>query len=173
MKKRIKILIFTLIIGSTIIWKSFSTEAFPYDWDRTNNPNVDFASGLKINIKDDSNWLKRLLNLFMPSTTPEDTIYWSVDSPSFLFYLKTVINLLLSFVSLIALIFLIFAFYMIFFKKDDAGINTAKQMIKWITIALVVIWLSRIVVSFLFRFENKNTEDLWYHNNTEIITSLT
>jgi hypothetical protein len=61
---------------------------------------------------------------------PNDAMYGSVDSPSFLFYLKTVVNLLLSFVSLIALIFLIYAFYMIFFKKDDAGINTAKQMIK-------------------------------------------
>lgn len=170
MKKRAKILVFTLIAGSTIIWKSFSTEPFPYSWiSIPNDENTDFATDLKTWIWEPNNGLHNLLMLFMPN----DTMYGSVNSPSFLFYLKTIVNLLLSFVSLIALIFLIYAFYMIFFKKDDAGINTAKQMIKWIAVALVVIWLSRIVVSFLFRFENKNTEDLWYHQNTEIVTSLT
>lgn len=170
MKKRTKIVIFTLMIWFSFIWKSFASQAFPYSWIVIwNNQNTDFATDLKTGIWESSNWLHNLLMLFMPN----DAMYGSVDSPSFLFYLKTIVNLLLSFVSLIALIFLIYAFYMIFFKKDDAGITTAKQMIKWIAIALVVIWLSRIVVSFLFRFENKNTEDLWYHQNTEIVNSLT
>ena len=158
------------MIWFTFIWKSFSTEPFPYSWITIlSGQNTDFATDLKTEIWESNNGLHNLLMLFMPN----DAMYGSVDSPSFLFYLKTVVNLLLSFVSLIALIFLIYAFYMIFFKKDDAGINTAKQMIKWIAVALVVIWLSRIVVIFLFRFENKNTENLWYHNNPGIVNSLT
>ena len=56
---------------------------------------------------------------------------------------------------------------MIFFKKDEAGITTAKQIIKGVVIALFVIWLSRIVVSFLFRFEKENTQNVWY-NDTQI-----
>lgn len=117
-----------------------------------------------------NNWLSRLLSIFMPNSTMYDDGSW----PSILFYLKTVVNLLLSFVSLIALILIIYAFYMIFFKKDEAGVTTAKQIIKWVIIALFVIGLSRIVVSFLFRFQSENTANLWYkNNNTEITNNLT
>ena len=170
MKNIKKILIATLISATTIIGINFAIEPFPYTWfDISSNQNTDFSEELKSNISDENNGFYRLFHLFMPN----DSMYWSSNNPSFLFYLKTIVNLLLSFVSLIALILMIYAFYMIFFKKDEAGFTTAKQMIKWIVIALVVIGLSRIVVSFLFRFENKNTENLWYHHNTEIVTSLT
>ena len=170
MKNIKKILIATFIWATTIIGINFAIEPFPYTWfDISSDQNTDFSDELKSNISDENNGFYRLFHLFMPN----DSMYWWSNSPSFLFYLKTIVNLLLSFVSLIALILMIYAFYMIFFKKDEAGFTTAKQMIKWIAIALVVIGLSRIVVSFLFRFENKNTENIWYHDNTEIVTSLT
>ena len=147
------------------------SQQFPYEWIEIAPWTVDtsFSNILSEWIDDSENWIKRLLQLFMPNSAMYDNWAW----PSLLFYLKTVVNLLLSFVSLIALILVIYAFYMIFFKKDEAGITTAKQVIKWVVIALFVIWLSRIVVSFLFRFEKENTQNVWYHDNTEIVTSLT
>lgn len=153
---------------------SFSDD-FPYTWIDVNpwTMDTDFSNIIKNWINEDNNnWFYRLLRAFMPKT---DMYMQDGDNePSFIFYLKTIVNLLLSFVSFIALIFVIYAFYMIFFKKDEAGITTAKQIIKWVIIALFVIWLSRIVVSFLYRFEKENTQNLWYEQNShEISTSLT
>ena len=179
--KFIQKLIFSIIITSaTYLWIWFcqwtmgSSVDFPYSdnnmWWINDNMNLDISSILKNSIDVDwQNWFKRLLNLFMP----DNTIYNWGNWPSILFYIKTIVNFLLWFISLIALILLIYAFYMIFFKKDEAGITSAKQTIKWVAIALVVIWLSRIIVSFLFRFENENTQNLGYkRNNIEIVTSL-
>ena len=161
------------IITTWIIWLWLvSAIDFPYSGGNgsPSDVNLDFHTMIKNNIQETDNWLNRLLDLFMPDNTIYDEWNW----PSIIFYLKFIVNLLLSFVSLIALILTIFAFYMIFFKKDEAGITTAKQMLKWIAIALVVIWLSWIIVSFLYRFEKENTDNLWYQpNNTEIMTSLT
>ncbi len=169
MKNFTKILISIFISMVSFIGINIAAVDFPYtETDFPTNQNTDFSSDLKSNIADEHNWFYLLFHMFMPN----DSMYWWSNSPSFLFYLKTIVNLLLSFVSLIALILMIYAFYMIFFKKDEAGFTTAKQMIKWIAIAIVVIWLSRIIVSFLFRFENKNTQNIWY-NNSEITTNLT
>lgn len=179
MKHFKKFIIWSILLSITCILNSFCFADdglslwtdFPYEiWDDVGwEVNIDISDMLKTEINKDENWLKRLLILFMPN----DSMYGSSTSPSFLFYLKTVVNLLLSFVSLIALILTIYAFYMMFFKKDEAGRTTAKQMMKWIVIALAVIWFSWIIVSFLYRLEEENTQNLWYNNNTEITTSLT
>ena len=154
-KKWIIIFILTRIIW---LWTTFSAENFPYSNGNdpvTDNVDLNFSETLKSWLQDDQNILSRLLWYFMPNSA----IYMSDNwHPSILTYLKSIVNLLLSFVSLIALILLIFAFYMIFFRKDDAGVKTAIQMIKWIVIALVIIWLSWIIVSFLYRFQNENTQ---------------
>lgn len=149
---------------------SFSDE-FPYSWININEWTIDtdFSNIINPYKEESNNWLQQLLQLFMPNN---DMYGWE-EQPSFIFYLKTVINLLLSFVSFIALIFVIYAFYMMFFKKDEAGWTTAKQVIKGVVIALLIIWFSRIVVSMLYRFEKENTQTVWYHNNPEIVTSLT
>jgi len=172
--KTIKKLTFSLVTLGSFIWMWFSAQNFPYTeitvpWENT-PVDIDISTIIKeeiinddLNTPDSKNWLNRILKIFMPNTA----MYMWSEWPSILFYLKTIVNLLLSFISLISLILLIFAFYMIFFKKDEAGITTATQIIKWVVIALVVIWLSRIVVSFLFRFENENTQDLWYHNTIQ------
>lgn len=151
-----------------------SNSYFPYSWTTLpipNSPvNIDIPNIITGTIEDSDNGLNKLLNVFMPNSSMYDDGSW----PSILFYLKTIVNLLLSFVSLIALILIIYAFYMIFFKKDEAGTTMARQIIKWVVIALFVIWLSRIVVSFLYRFQNENTKNLWYKNsNTEITNNLT
>lgn len=148
------------------------SQPFPYSWiDITPGAlETDFPEILDPHNEGWSNWFQQLLSIFMPNSA----MYDSGDWPSFIFYLKTVVNLLLWFVTFIALILIIYAFYMIFFKKDEAGITTAKQVIKWVIIALLIIWFSWIIVSFLYRFEDENTQNIWYNNNsTEITTSLT
>ena len=182
--KIIKSIIIYLIIMTTLISKWFCDGVIPstdsyFPFSGTTLPNaaspieIDIPKIITWDIADQENGINGLLNVFMPNHEMYDGWEW----PSVLFYLKTIVNLLLSFVSLIALILMIYAFYMIFLKKDEAGITTAKQIIKGVIIALFVIWLSRIVVSFLFRFENKNTENVWtqtwYNNDTQIVSSLT
>lgn len=172
-----KSLLYLTITISTFIWfwhcQEFpsSDNFFPYSGTTipsTTTPiDTDFTTIITGSMQESENWLNRLLHLFMPNS---DMIGW-YENPSFLFYLKTIVNLLLSFVSLIALILLIYAFYMIFFKKDETGMKNAVQIIKWVVIALFVIWLSRIIVSFLFRFEKENTQDVWY-NNTHIQSNI-
>lgn len=164
--KNIKRIIFSLIAFTiSIAWICTSEDInFPYNgwiWNWWNWSSIDlnFWPTLKNSISytangEQTNWLSKILEIFMP----RNILYLEWWNPSILFYLKTIVNMLLSFVSLIALILMIYAFYMIFFKKDDAGISTARQMIKWIVIWLAVIGFSRIVVSFLFRFEWTSTD---------------
>lgn len=170
----IKNLIFSIVTTIALIWiwycADFRYTGITIPWDNT-PVDIDFSTMIKENIQDEDdnkNWLNRLLNLFMPNRAMYDEGNW----PSVLFYLKTIINYLLWFVSLIALILMIYAFYMIFFKKDEAGVTSAKQIIKWVVIALLIIWLSRVIVSFLFRFEKENTQDIWYNDNIQIHSNI-
>jgi len=144
----------------------FSGASIPGTWSPVE---IDIPKIITWDMADQENGINKLLNVFMPNSAMYDEWQW----PSVLFYLKTIVNILLSFVSLIALILVIYAFYMIFFKKDESGITTAKQIIKGVVIALFVIWLSWIVVSFLFRFENENTQNISYQNDINITNSLT
>jgi hypothetical protein len=51
---------------------------------------------------------------------------------------------------------LIYAFYMMFFSKEESGMTKAKQVLKWVIIALIVMWLSRFVVSMIFWIQSNS-----------------
>jgi NADH:ubiquinone oxidoreductase subunit 6 (subunit J) len=51
---------------------------------------------------------------------------------------------------------LIYAFYMMFFSKEESGMTKAKQVLKWVAIALVVMWLSRFIVSMIFWIQSSS-----------------
>ena len=72
--------------------------------------------------------------------------------PKAIIYLKFIINLLLSLVSFIALVVIIYAFYMMFFTEDAKGIEKVKKSLTGVVIALVIMGLSRLIVSFIFDF---------------------
>ena len=169
--KTIKKLILIIPIIITYIGVGFWWVAFPYSGTETpigiSPINIDIPSIITGNLEDNENVLNKLLWLFMP----DNSIYDEGNWPSVLFYLKTIVNLLLWLVSLVAFIITIYAFYMMFFKKDEAGWTNAKQIIKWVFIALLIIWLSWIAVSFLFRFEKENTQNLSY-DNTKIQSNI-
>jgi hypothetical protein len=77
-------------------------------------------------------------------------------SPKFwspaLWYVQMIINRLLWLVSFIALVVSIFAFYQIFFNKWEEWVTKAKKMLTWVWIALAIMWLSWIIISFFFYF---------------------
>jgi NADH:ubiquinone oxidoreductase subunit 6 (subunit J) len=70
----------------------------------------------------------------------------------------------LSLISFIALVMTIYTFYMMFFTDNDAWIKKAKWNLIWIFIALGVIWLAWIIVSFIFRWY----QSLWKDKENEI-----
>lgn len=84
--------------------------------------------------------------------------FWLDDSKwrdlKFIDYVRAIINMALWLLSLVALIMTIYTFYMIFFSKDDAGVKKARENLTGIFIALAVIWLAWIIISFIFRLYN-------------------
>ena len=82
----------------------------------------------------------------------------------FLDYARAIINMALGLVAFIALIMSIYTFYMMFFSENEAGIKKAKWNLIGIFIALAIIWLSWLIVSFIFRWY----ENSWYNRQDEI-----
>ncbi len=141
------ILISLVMIWITSFWFS---EDFYYDYDQTSTAiwdETEIGNIIQtdvINNTDSS--LNRLLDLFNLS---QQDWYGSWTSKA-IYYAKMIINMLLSFVSLIALVMVIFAFYLMFFSTHESGITKAKQMLKWVAIAITIMWLSWFIVSFIF-----------------------
>ena len=97
-------------------------------------------------VNNDDSVLNKLLDLFQLS----DQSRYDAWTSKAVYYAKMIVNMLLSLVSLIALIMLIVAFYMMFFSKHESGMTKAKQMMKWIALAITIMWLSWFIVSFIF-----------------------
>ena len=105
----------------------------------------------------------RLLEVFWLDTTKE-------NDHKFLDYARAIINMALWLVSFIALIMTIYTFYMMFFTDNDAWIKKAKWNLVGIFIALGILWLAWIVVSFIFwRYQSNWKEkenDIFYKDWT-------
>lgn len=65
-------------------------------------------------------------------------------------YINMIINMALWLTSFISLILIMFAFYLMFFQKGEEGFAKAKKILIGVGIALVVMALSRLIVSFFF-----------------------
>lgn len=147
--KFIKKIILISIVLSWIISFWF-TEEFYYDynqgstaiWDETEIWNIIQTD--VINNNDSS--LNKLLELFQLS----DKQRYNSWTSKAIYYAKMIVNLLLWLVSLIALVMLIFAFYLMFFSTQESGMTKAKQVLKWVAIAITIMWLSWFIVSFIF-----------------------
>jgi NADH:ubiquinone oxidoreductase subunit 6 (subunit J) len=50
----------------------------------------------------------------------------------------------------------IYAFYMIFFLKDETGITKAKQILKWVIIAITIMGLSWFIVSMIYWIQSNS-----------------
>ena len=171
MRKRFKKLIIIWIailslwvIYCPTIWVYHPSEAvdFPYNNTRTWR-NIDECRDLwnctnlsdKIDITDQHSIINRLLSVFWLDS---NTFNWD---HKFIYYAKAILNLALWLLSMIALVMTIYTFYMMFFTENEAWIKKAKWNLIGIFIALAIIWLSWLIVSFIFR---------WYQSNWQ--TSL-
>lgn len=105
---------------------------------------------------DSSSLLNRLLSVF---NLDSERYKWV---PKFILYVKFIVNLWLGLLSFVALVMLIYTFYMIFFWKSEDWIKTAIWNLKGIFIALAVMWLSRLIVSFIFWWYKAN----WQNDTT-------
>ncbi len=80
--------------------------------------------------------------------------FLKVDYPSQqreTFFIKNVFNWFLAIIGMVALIVLIYAFYqMLTAEWSEEKLKEARKIMIGATIALLVIWLSRFIVSFLF-----------------------
>lgn len=167
--------IFTLL-GSTFIlaWTLCLADQTPFYYNYNSGwqwqLNTDIGSMVKTDtVQDSENSFQKLLSLFRLSSQD----WYDSGTSKAIYYIKMIVNMLLSLTAFISLIMIIYAFYMIFFTKEDSGVTKAKQVLKWVAIALIVMWLSRFIVSFLFWFEQWATtqSNITLNNQIHSITS--
>lgn len=158
-KKIIKTFLTTTILSIFMLWISFwvwsylefekdSELPFGKDWENPNQ-NVEMENPWELVDKWENSIIVRLLDVFWldSSTTNEH---------KFIDYARAILNMALWLISIIALIMTIYTFYMMFFTDNEAWIKKAKWNLVGIFIALAIIWLAWIIVSFIF---------WWYQNN--------
>jgi hypothetical protein len=143
-----------IFICSSVSLVTFAIdEPFPYDvQSNTQLLGQDETTDLSTLIKEDAvtpsdGILQTLSKFFRVSGTsynPDNT-----GSPA-LNYVKWLLNMVLGLVSFIALVLVIFAFYLIFFSKDEEGIKKAKKILTGVAIALAIMGVSRLIVSYFF-----------------------
>jgi hypothetical protein len=85
----------------------------------------------------------------------------------FIDYARAIINMALWLVAFIALLMSIYTFYMMFFSENEAGIKKAKWNLVGIFIALGILGLAWIIVSFIFRWYQSNRKE----NETNLLPS--
>ena len=171
-KKISRFTIFTLrasiLFNSFCLWQwkiGLLESDFPYGSESINSLNCDENTDLWncTSIKEDKEkwWeqtiIRKLLGVFGLDTDANKDL-------KFIDYAKAILNMALSLISFIALVMTIYTFYMMFFTDNDAWIKKAKWNLIWIFIALGVIWLAWIIVSFIFRWY----QSLWKDKENEI-----
>lgn len=75
-------------------------------------------------------------------------------------YVTMILNMVLWLTSFISLILILFAFYLMFFQKWEKWFAKAKKILIGVAIALVIMALSRLIVSFFFEVYNAQTSNI-------------
>jgi len=150
-----KIILISLTTISIISFWFSQDFYYDYDSNSTTPNNTEIWSIIQTDvINDQESSLNKLLELFQLSNKDRYQNGWWTSKA--IYYAKMIVNLLLSFVSLIALVMLIYAFYLMFFSTQESGMTKAKQMLKWIAIAITIMWLSWFIVSFIFWIQQES-----------------
>jgi len=127
--------------GFLDIWQNLD-ENFPIGTEYQKDPNANL--GEQVTIKEEGSIINRLLKVFNLDRVSQG------DDHKFLNYVKAILNVALWLLSMVALIMTIYTFYLMFFTENDAGIKKAKWNLVGIFIALAIVWLSWLIVSFIF-----------------------
>lgn len=132
-------------------WQGGLMDTMPYEWVSTpTTSTTELWEGVSIK-ENDKTIIVRLLDVFWLDNSIEE---WR--DLKFIDYARAIVNMALWLIAFIALIMSIYTFYMMFFTENEAGIKKAKWNLVGIFIALAIIWMAWIIVSFIFR---------WYQNN--------
>ena len=130
-------------------------------WQRGDNMDTDFWLLIRENtVEPWESILNRTLEIF---NLNNETRYSGPKKA--LAYAKYLINYALTFVAVIALCLLMYSFYCVV-VGDENQIDKAKWYLKWIAIAIVVMWLSWLITSLIFRLYDDVAKD-----ETQTITS--
>lgn len=114
----------------------------------------------RVSVKEDNNTIiVRLLEVFWLDNSTDRT-----RDLKFIDYARAIINMALWLVAFIALIMSLYTFYLMFFSDNEAGIKKAKWNLVGIFIALAILWLAWIIVSFIFRWYQSN----WKENENDL-----
>ena len=147
------LLLFTLFGVSTCLWqldfKIWDNSDFYYNQTSDTESTTNLAQVIKsdsiVNNNKQQTLLYKIRQYFR--LTWNDT--YDQDKPA-TWYITMIMNMALWLTSFISLILIIFAFYLMFFQKQEEWFAKAKKILIWVAIALVVMWLSWVIVSFFF-----------------------
>lgn len=153
-----QIFFFTIrLMCISILWICFIAQAFDIwffynDRDYTNiptNTSSTYVGGIikSGTVIDDSLTVRLIQRFYDPNFDP------TISQPA-IYYIKFLVDVALSFIAFIALCFLIYYLYIIFLSDSDAGIEQAKGYALNAFVAICLIGLSRIIVSFAFYLYN-------------------
>lgn len=166
LSKKFKLSIILLGIISIILPISFSlaqnSESFFYgdEYEGTfmdSEQKTDLAKVIKddsVNTNDDT-LLYKIRQYFR--LTGNET--YDQDKPA-TGYVTMILNMVLWLTSFVSLILILFAFYLMFFQKGEEWFAKAKKILIGVAIALVVMALSRLIVSFFFEVYNAQTSNI-------------
>ena len=184
MKKLLK----RITVLSILLISMIGLNIYAFWWENkfyyTDGPSVKDSEKLETDywklIKDDAVWaegwewtstdqskslLVRSLDVFKLNSTVKSWRYKWVQKA--LYYAQFLINYALSFVAFIALCLLMYSFYAVIIW-DEKQIDKAKSYLKGIAIAIIVMSLAWLIVSFIFRiYEDlaENNSATWPHQS--------
>ena len=165
MTKKIVKSIFSILMIIWFVW--LCSAKFGWQWWTSLNPDSPYRPGDNphdteceegtdlwncTQVKKDNSIIIRLLNVFGLDDSADRDL-------KFIDYARAIINMALWLVALIALIMSIYTFYLMFFTENEAWIKKAKWNLIGIFIALGIIWLAWLIVSFIFWWYQSNWKD--------------
>ena len=124
-----------------------------WQWDSINE-STDYWELIRINtVKPEDSLLNRALKIF--NLDNEERYSGPKKALAYAIYL---INYALGFVAFIALCLLMYSFYCVV-VGDEKQIDKAKKYLKWIAVAIVVMWLSWLITSLIFWLYDEVAKD--------------
>jgi len=123
---------------------------FPYWDDLTKDATTDLNKPLKGVLTDqqnqnDSFW-EKILDIFGFNVGQQS----GGGATSLFSYIQALFNIALGLLAFCCLMIIIYYFFMIFFTPDPKWIESAKDAVKRVAVVLLIIWLSRLIVTFIF-----------------------
>jgi uncharacterized membrane protein len=146
MHKRYNIIATIISFSAVLLLPVQGQSDFFYDiWQpNTNSPATSDLAGEAVSVATSNDGIfVQLIGLFGLNN-------FIANNNSAVAYIQYIINMLLWLAAFIALIILLYGFYLMFFSTQEEWFDKAKKIIIWVIVALFIMWLSWVIVSFLF-----------------------